>query len=173
MMMGIQFEAIRPPEFNKQFYRPYLLAAMRESLNEVLKLYKLTTKYWKIKPVFEIVLSTIGEIITASAYTSNPIYKYVDCGVKGHPIYPRKRRVSGTSGTYVKGSLPGTLETKPSRKTRDGRYLNLNWVVPWPGIKARGFTKQISEKVTKEQGSQNLRTNLQIALNKSAAKVWK
>ena len=172
-MAGITFEEIKPPEIDDQFYRPFLLGAMRKTGNEAVKLYRKTVEGWKTKPKFTAKLKTTGDTLTVTVYTDNPIYSYVDAGTKGHIIIPRKAKVSGTSGTYQAGSLPGTMRSSQGKKIIGQGYLNLNWPVPWPGIKAREYTRQISEILTDEQRSENFRNNLQEALNKASASFWK
>jgi len=175
-MIAIKFEAIRPPQFNSQFYRKNLVFEMGAFGREAVKEFSKVTKFFKSnRPKFSYNLNTIAEgrtRVEVSVSTDNPLFFWLDQGVPAHDIIPRKRFISGTSGTYHSASLPGTLSTDPAGGTKiiDGRYLNLNWVVPWSGIRAREWTRLIREKMESEY---SLADRLQTALNKSAGECWK
>jgi hypothetical protein len=169
----IRFTAIRPPEFNSNFARLYLLAEMRKFGEDVKRDYDGVGKLWSSgKPKFEIKLETnASEGIAVSVGTDNAVFHYIDQGVEGHLIIPRKGRISGVAGTYHAGSTPGTLAVGRGTKVMDGNYLNLNQVIDWPGIKARGWTNIIFEKYS--TGPSSLAARMQDALNRSTEKAWR
>jgi hypothetical protein len=175
-MSDVRFEVIRPGEFDDKFARLPLIRAMGDFGDIVISKYNRVVKFWHSNtPKFSYKLNTTktSPTISVTVTTDNPVFGYLDQGVAAHPIYPTKAQVSGTAGTYVAGSLPGTMSSSAIggyKPMNDNRYLNLNWVVPWPGIEARRWSQQIAEEV-KMGGI--LTDMLQEALNKSAAGAWK
>ena len=174
-MIGVIFEAVRAPEFDDKFYRAPLFFAMSTFGKRAVKEFDDVASFWHSnRPKFQAKLNTGasgGDHIWVDIVTENPVFFYVDRGVPGHLIYPRKDRVSGTAGTYIPGSLPGTLSVDPvgGRKVLDGYYLNLNQIIDWPGIVARNWSDQIEQKLDREY---NLRDKLQEALNKATERAF-
>jgi hypothetical protein len=173
--MGISFEEVRPAEFDQNFYRLDLLHAMDDWAKDAIKILEGTTEYWKEpKPVFAKHLSTGGKsssMIVIDVSTDDPVYNYLNYGVEAHDIIPRKREKSGTAGTFKASSMPGTLKVSQGGKGT-GFYLNLNWVIPWPGIKAREFYQQTADQL--EEGAEtNLQFRMQQALDKAATRAYK
>ena len=173
-MIAVTFEEIRPRAFDSSFFRLPLLHEMDKLADEALVEFRNVVKFWHSDmPTFERKLTTKAknDFVYVDIVTDNPAFDWLDKGVKGHLIYPRKDRVSGTSGTYKAGSLPGTLQVNPNggNKVIDGNYLNLNQVIDWPGIQARNWSTLIKDKV---EGKGFLHQRFQEVLNRSAAGAW-
>lgn len=172
----IKLEVLRAKELDLDKIRPYLLGELRKHGEQIAKEFNKTTVGWKKRrPKFEIKLSTskFEKYMSVSVFTENEIWNYIDKGVEGHDIIPRKARVSGTAGTYISLSLPGTLTINPSggRKVLDGNYFNLNHQFYWTGIKAREFSTQIAEKQASDPSK--LQRNFQAVFSAHANKLWK
>jgi hypothetical protein len=171
----IRFVAIRPPQFDDSAIRLAFLSEMRLFGEDVKRDYNSIGRMWhSSRPKFEIRLETrASEGIAVTVGTDNAVFGYLDKGVEGHLIIPRKGKVSGVAGTYIPGSMPGTLSVNPSggQKVMDGNYLNLNQVIDWPGIEARGWSGLLAEKYS--TGPSSLHARMQSAVNRAAEKVWR
>lgn len=177
----ITWVEIRPKEFDiKGITRLEFLHELTETADRVVSEYNKTTVYWKNnRPVFTRKVHTNyggnKELIGFDVYTDNPVYKFIDFGVKGHVIQPgpKEEGPKGTWGTYKAGSLPGTLQVDRTGGTKviGSGYLSLNQVINWPGIEARRFTELIKEKL--ESDDYDIRGRMQEAMNRAAARIQK
>lgn len=169
----IKFTTDKFPEFKTDTLRLSLLAGMREYGQDTIKEFDKVVSKWNTsdKPEFTYNLSGTGkndEILNVWISTEDRVFHYVDKGVPAHNINPSKYRKTGTSGLYSAGSAPGTLDTTKASK-HSGFYLNLNWIIPWPGIKAREFSRQIKEKVEDKEA---LAERIHRVLVKESSKGW-
>ena len=164
----------RPKEFDDQtLLRIHLVGDLRQFADQAISEYNKTTKYWKAnRPVFTRTINTkMGknkDMVEVTIYADNPIYPMIDNGTPAHniPIPEKsfqigsgskeaKTMAQGTWGVFHPGSMPGTLSVKPKGSTGKqhikGQYLSLNQHggnIAHPGIAARDFTGQISDKLT-------------------------
>ena len=171
----IVMEAIRPREFDAAKLRFPVFVEMSKYGEEIAAEYRKTTTAWKSKrPTFKAKLNTkkSAEIIEISVYTDDNVYKWVDQGVDGHMIIPRKARISGTAGTYLPETMPGTLNVNAlgGVKILDGNYFNLNHEFYWTGIRARDFTGQIGEIIASRESMQS---RFQAVIDKHAPACYK
>ena len=140
-------KGIKPKKLNVDAFRLATLNALRAEGRDVKKEYEKTTKTWKRKPEFEVLIGlTRGPGGSASVLvgTDDEVYGYVDEGTRGHYV-PK-------SGAATMAFRPGyKAKTKPrmigsgsggasgDRIVRRGRW----WV---KGIVPREFSPTIQKR---------------------------
>ncbi len=140
-------KGIKPKKLNVDEFRKEVLNALRAEGRDVKKEYEKTTKTWKKKPKFEVLIGlTRGPGGSASVLvgTDDEIYRYVDEGTKGHYV-PK-------SGAATMAFRPGyKAKTKPRKigSSAGGAFGNKivrrgRWWVK--GIVAREFSPTIQKR---------------------------
>lgn len=112
---------------------------MKKAAAEALKDFEKTTATWEHKPAFTIEAQGNGEYLIG---TNDERWKWIDEGTKAYTIRPRGRFLRFSPGSRPKTS-PGVIT---SGAGSSGSGVVFARVVRHPGIKARLFTKQITQR---------------------------
>ncbi len=137
---------IKPKKLNVDAFRLATLNALRAEGRDVKKEYEKTTKTWKKKPEFEVLIGlTRGPGGGASVLvgTDNEIYGYVDEGTRPHIIRPvRASRLRFKSG-YKAKTQPRKIGSQAGGAFGDTVYA---MQVRHPGNKPREFSPTIQKR---------------------------
>lgn len=112
---------------------------MKKATEEAKKDFEKTVSSWEHKPSFTIEEQGNGEYVIS---TDDKIYSYVDLGTKPHTIRPRGRFLRFSPGSRPKTS-PGKITAGGGSRGSGVVYAR---VVRHPGIRARLFTRQITQR---------------------------
>jgi hypothetical protein len=112
---------------------------------DALSLFEDTTRTWKNRPTFYMRKIGAGR----SVGTRSNIYKFVDKGTRPHTIRPKR------AGGVLRFKAGGfKAKTKPGRIQSFKGSAGQKWIsskgVQHPGTEARGFSKDIGERMQKE-----------------------
>ena len=154
--MVVLFKEIKPSRLREDKLRLELLNAIRKVGRATRREFEATTKNWKHKVKFEMMIS-LKDGPTALVETEDKIYGYVDEGTgqaagRGgkYPIFAgiytgkSKKKVLAFPSVSRPKTKPGSL------KSGAGYRGKVDVAVPYvehPGIKPRGFSKQIKKKM--------------------------
>jgi len=105
---------------------------------ETTKLYAGTARTWNNKPDFTVEINGRADRIEVLAGTDSKIYGYVDLGT-------RVRRAIMSSDWRSK-TKPGSLKSGAGR----GSVVFISKKVNRPGIRARGFSEKIKQKIERK-----------------------
>lgn len=143
-MPKLSLKAITPKNLpNSKEYAKAIKQATMKAAKLVQRDYEATTRTWRHKPKFDVIVAELDGDYTITAGTDDKIYTFTDLGTKPHIIRPRKSkflrfRVGGRAKTTpnVIGSGPGA---------QGNAWVTADYVLH-PGTKARNFTKRIKER---------------------------
>lgn len=166
----ITFRAISPKAFNLGALEKELRDAQREWMTKVVKEYQGTTKNWKHRVSFRGRLSERGMVTKIEVGTDDEIYGYVDEGTgqaagRGgkYPIVPKRPSgVLAFPSVSTPKTKPGSLKSGAGSR---GGATAFTKKVMHPGIKPRGFSKQIKTKMEPV-----LESDMQKAMGRGAKK---
>ena len=154
-MPAIVYKSIKPSRLKEDALRLELLNEMRKVGTQMKADFEKTTKTWKNKPKFEIMVSLTQPGPTLLVFTENEIYGYVSKGTGiyagGQPyeiwagIYTGKsnKKALAFSGSFSPKTRPGVIGS--SGGSSGGKKVVRPYVVH-PGIKPRGFEEAIQKK---------------------------
>jgi hypothetical protein len=156
-------KAIKPQRMRVDAIRLEVLNALRAEGRDVKKEYEKTTKTWRRKPNFEILVDVTAKDASVLVGTDDKIYGYVDFGTRPHLIRARNApRLAFQTGFDPK-TRPGVIGSGPGR--RFGPTVH-PVAVMHPGGKARKFSETIQKRRRKkftrrmikaiQSGAQNL-----------------
>ena len=148
--MPIFAKPLTPRKFKDQEFRKEILFAVGKTAKDVKKDFEKTTKTWKKKPVFEIVIAIGPKSADFLVGTDDEIYSYVDQGTKPHPIFAgiytgKSNKKSlyfqwAGPGSYSAKTVPNVLGSRSGGSS--GPMVNKAWV-DHPGTEPRNFSKMI------------------------------
>ena len=145
----IVMKQIKPPALKRDALRLELLNAMRAAGVQIKKDFELTTKTWKHKPKFEMLISLTGPGPVVVVDTDDEIYGYVSGGTKPHEIWAGiyTGRSDKKALAFPKSSTP---KTRPgvigsSAGSRSSAMV-VRPYVQHPGSKPRNFDKTIQKR---------------------------
>lgn len=156
-MPSVSLKAITPKTIpSTKEYLKAITSAVQKTANLTKRDYEATTRTWKHKPKFDVIIAEFGGDYLVTAGTDNLIYKWTDEGTKPHIIRPRRAaflrfRVGGRAKT-----TPGVIGSGPGAVGTDWRSAQF---VLHPGTTARRFTKIIQsrrQKTLEQEISQNI-----------------
>jgi len=104
------------------------------------------TATWEHKPEIIETVSVRGANAEAMVGTDDKIFGYVDQGVKGRFIKPKKAKALAFWSGFHPKSTPGSLQPGHGGSFGSIVFSKGHW---WPGIKPRRFTKKIQERLDK------------------------
>lgn len=162
-MTVFSVKAIKPQRMRVDAIRLEVLNALRAEGRDVKKEYEKTTKTWRRKPNFEILVDVTAKDASVLVGTDDKIYGYVDFGTRPHLIRARNApRLAFQTGFDPK-TRPGVIGSGPGR--RFGPTVH-PVAVMHPGGKARKFSETIQKRRRKkftrrmikaiQSGAQNL-----------------
>ena len=142
----ILMKEIKPPRLKDDAMRLELLNAMRAAGTQIKKDFESTTKTWKHKPKFEVLISLTGPGPVVVVGTDDEIYGYVSGGTKPHAIFAgiytgrsNKRALAFPASSTPK-TRPGVIGS--SGASRSGQTVVRPYVMH-PGTEPRNFEKTI------------------------------
>lgn len=142
--MAIVFKPIQQKKFNDAVYLKAFTAAANKTGKDMEKDFKLTTKTWKHKPVFQREVSVGPKSVDILVGTDDPIYGYVDQGTRPHIIQPKKPGGKlAFRSQYTAKTVPNVIGSKAGGAK--GSMVFRDWVLH-PGTQARNFDKIIGKK---------------------------
>ena len=112
---------------------------MRKAAETALRDFESTASTWTDKPSFTIEEQGNGEYLIG---TNDQRWKWIDEGTRAHTIRPRGRFLKFSPGSRPKTS-PGKITAGSGSRGSGVVYAR---VVRHPGIKARYFTRQITQR---------------------------
>lgn len=142
-------KAIKPARLRDKAMRLALLNAMRKAGTQIKKDFQGTTKTWKRKPKFEVIVSLTGPGPVLLVGTDDEIYGYVNFGTKPHPIFAgiytgkSSKKVLAFPSMHTPKTTVGSLTS--SAGSSGGPTVFTPFVMH-PGTKARDFEGQIKKK---------------------------
>lgn len=137
MPLVIQTKVIKPQRIRIDAVRLELLNELRRQGRAIREQYERTTRTWRNKPKFEMLISLAKGEASVIVGTDDRIYKFIDEGT-------RVRRAI-MSRDWVSKTTPRVISSVPGR----GHVVFISKSVNRPGIEAREFSK-IIEKRTKK-----------------------
>ena len=138
---------IKPKKLNVDAFRTEVLNALRAEGRDVKKEYEKTTKTWKRKPEFEVLIGlTRGSGGSASVLvgTDNEIYGYVDEGTKGHYVPKSGAATMAFQPGYKAKTAPRKIGSSAGGAFGDKIVRRGRWWVK--GIVAREFSPTIQKR---------------------------
>ena len=148
--MVLLVKTIKPSRLREDKLRLELLNAIRKVGRATRREFEATTKNWKHKVKFEMLIS-LKDGPTALVATDDKIYGYVDEGTgqaAGHggkyPIRPKRAKALAFPSVSVPRTRPGSLVSGAGSKGGKTVFAKEVW---HPGIKPRDFTGQIKKKM--------------------------
>ena len=155
--MGFSFSAILP---SKDLFKPVDLKqvvdkAMAETARGVVSDLYYTTKNWKGQPDFYLVKEDNGNSVSFRLMTESKVWKWLDEGVRRHPIRASRYRPLFFQGhygegrygrTYTSSTVPNRLGSRPAEYHGNTVLRFNNYVINHPGVRARNFSELILAK---------------------------
>ena len=140
-------KGIKPKKLNVDGFRTATLNALRAEGRDVKKEYEKTTKTWKKKPEFEVLIGLTRRVPGSASVlvgTDNEIYRYVDEGTKGHYV-PK----SGVATMKFRPGYKAKTRPKQIKSYKGGAFGDKivrrgRWWVK--GIVAREFSPTIQKR---------------------------
>ena len=141
--MPILVKEIKASRLKSDALRLELLSAMRKAGTQVKLDFEQTTKTWKRKPKFEMVISLTPPGPQLIVGTDDEIYRYVDEGTRPHIILPRRAKALRFQSGYKAKTSPGVIGSGSG-----GSFGNVVFSqgVHHPGTQARDFEGAIKKK---------------------------
>ena len=115
--------------------------------NEALRLFRGTTRTWKHAVDFQADTDVGGGGVTVLVGTDDFIYGIVNDGSAPHTITARNAKVLAFQSGYRAKTTPGSLQSRSGGASGPMVYAK---TVRHPGTRARKFTEQIHEKISKK-----------------------
>ncbi len=144
--MAFVFKSIVPPAMDIDQYRLEYLNELRKEGRKIKREYQKTTRTWKRKPKFEIIVG-LGRGADAEASvlvgTDDEIYGYVDEGTEAHPISARRKPFLKFRTGFTPKTSRGRIGSR--RGGRSGGWVSKKRVMH-PGTKSRNFTPTIAAR---------------------------
>ena len=139
--MPIFAKPLTPRKFNDKAFLDEITKEVNRTAKDVKKDFEKTTKTWKKKPVFEIVIAIGPKSADFLIGTDDEIYGYVDQGTRPHVILPTKPGgVLAFQSKFSPKTVPNVLG---SRSGRSGGNTVFSRGVIHPGTEPRNFSKMI------------------------------
>ena len=138
---------IKPKKLNVDAFRLETLNALRAEGRDVKKEYQKTTKTWKKKPEFEVLIGlTRGPGGSASVLvgTDDKVYRYVDEGTKGHYVPKTVAATMAFRPGYKAKTKPRKIGSGAGGAFGDKIVRRGRWWVK--GIVAREFSPTIQKR---------------------------
>ena len=144
--MAILAKPITPRKFRDDVFRKEIFIIAKKTARDIKKDFEKTTKTWKTKVKFEMIVAVGPRSIDVLVATDNEIYGYVDRGTKEHIIQPKKPGgVLAFKSQYKPKTIPNLIGSKAGGAS--GNTVFASWVLH-PGTKARNFEEAILKKWT-------------------------
>lgn len=134
---------IIPKKLKVDAIRLEILNELRKQARATLNEYKKTTRTWKHKPQFEMLIGLTGKDATILVGTDDRVYGFVDLGTRPHRITARRAPRLRFQAGFTAKTTPNVIGS--SRGARSGPFVYPVSVMH-PGNKPRNFTKIISKK---------------------------
>ncbi len=137
-------KGIKPKKLKVDAFRLEMLNALRAEGRAVKKEYEKTTKTWKKKPEFEMLIGLTGKDASVLVGTDNEIYGYVDEGTEGHYV-PK----TGVATMKFRPGYKAKTKPKQIKSYKGGAFGNKivrrgRWWVK--GIQPREFSPTIQKR---------------------------
>lgn len=144
--MAILAKPISPRKFRDDVFRKEIFITAKKTARDIKKDFEKTTRTWKTKVKFELIVAVGPKSIDILVATDDEIYGYVDRGTKEHLIQPKKAGgVLAFKSQYKPKTIPNMIGSKSGGAS--GETVFAAWVIH-PGTKARNFDKVIAKKWT-------------------------
>ena len=145
-----------PSEFTLKLMSVLEQKAAAYANNMMLPLLQAKTKQWKHKVVWQAGASRQAShrgswrrTIVVFAGTNDPIFRYIDQGVKPHEIRPTSRGALSFIPTHGARVVPPKSANAKANQSKYGKRHGYS-VVEWPGIKARNWTEEVAKEVQED-----------------------
>ena len=147
--MSVHLEVKGLEELRRKLDNRRLRLAMSEALRENAKRveddYKRVTKTWEHKVTIEKIIDTSGDQMEMLVGTDDKIFGWLDKGVKGHWVEPKRAKALAWRASTPK-TTPGSIFSGRGRSFGPMIFSKGHW---WPGIKPRRFTEVIQGRLNK------------------------
>jgi len=142
---SIRLEAIKPGKLpTSQDYVTAMKKAVQKSANLTQRDLESTTRTWKHKPKFTVVVEENTTSFAVFAGTNDQIYRYVDQGTKAHDIKPKKSKFLVFSGGYKAKTRVGIIGSQEGGGFGDKVFSEKG--VRHPGFPGRNFIITINKR---------------------------
>ncbi len=147
--MAVFMKSIKPQRLKIAAFRLAWLNAMRKAGKVIKSDFEKTTKTWKHKPVFEIVISLTGPGPLLLVGTDDEIYGYVSRGTEEHPIFAgiftgkSSKKSLAFPSKFSPKTKPGFIGSSPGSSGGSTVFVPY---VNHPGSAARKFEEAIKKK---------------------------
>lgn len=160
----VTFEGILAVPVDLRNVHVYMLEGLRKFAEDIAAEFDKTVQYWATQPEFTYSVHDKKDEISTDVGTNDVVWNAIDQGVPGR-IIPIKTPGVRPYKLFVSGSMPGTVNTKPSVSVTQGAFW-LEHGIDWPGIQARKWSQTIKQIA---EDHYNLQGTLQEILDHYAA----
>ncbi|MBA3867775.1 MAG: hypothetical protein H0X30_01325 [Anaerolineae bacterium] len=143
-MPSIRLDAIKPGKLpTGQEYVTAMKKAAQKTADLTKRDLESTTRTWKHKPKFAVVVGENAAAYVVFAGTNDQIYRYVDEGTKPHDIKPKRSKFLRFSSGYTAKGKTGVIGSQPGGSSGDNVFSQ---GVHHPGFAGRHFTVLIAKR---------------------------
>ena len=151
-MPSIRLDVIKPGKLpTGQDYAAAMKKAVQKSADLTRRDLESTTRTWKHKPKFAVIVEENATLYSVFAGTNDDIYRYVDQGTKPHDIKPKRSKYLRFSGGYQAKTRVGIIGSQDGGSSGDPVFSK---GVHHPGTKARNFIITINKRRQKTIGQE-------------------
>lgn len=141
---SIRLEAIKPGKLpTAQEYTTAMKKAVQKSADLTRRDLEATTRTWKHKPKFTVIVEENATAFAVFAGTNDNIYGYVDQGTKPHDIKPKRSKYLRFSSGYRVKTRVGIIGSQEGGSFGDSVFSQ---GVRHPGSKGRNFVITINKR---------------------------
>ena len=137
-------KGIRPKRLKVESFAKEIEAALKDEGKDVVEQYERTTKTWKRKPEFEVLVDVSGGDASVLVGTDDEIYGYVDEGTEGHYVPKSGVATMKFRPGYKAKTTPKKIKSYKGGAFGDKIVRRGRWWVK--GIVAREFSPTIQKR---------------------------